>query len=440
MDHHVAPACRPLSGPRHVPASKSYEQRALVLAALADDVARLERADGARPPGEDALRTAEAVGRMGRWSPAGFLGADRGPLTLDLGDGATGLRFCTALATLRPARARTLLRGRPGLLRRPHRILRKALIGLGARVKRRSSGALRVLGGGLAGGQVVLDPSLSSQYASALLLIAPRMAQGLDLRLTGRSTSLPYLRMTLDLLEQFGADVEATGLTGQAPRIRVGRTPLRADVVTIPPDASAAAAWWSAAALVGGEAWIPGLGAGSIQADVALLDILGRMGAEVGVTDDGSARVRADGGRLRGAGDVDLTDPTDLLFLLGVLAATAEGTTRIRGAAPTRAKESDRIATLCAGLLALGADVRVQADDVIVIHGRELHGGRVACRGDHRAAFAFGVLGLAVPGIVLGGAECVAKSQPRFLEDLGLVGPDPTGDATEEPSEVAPHP
>jgi len=422
MDHFVATAATPLSGPRHVPTSKSHEQRALVLAALADRPVRLERALGARPPGDDTRRTAAAVAQIGRWQPAGALGRSKTSETLDLGAGATGFRFTSALACLRPAGARTLVRGRPALLHRPHGILRRALTTLGGRVKRRSSGALRVHGGGLEGGRLVLDPSVSSQYASALLLVAPRMTAGLDLRLAGRPASLPYLRITLDLLASFGADVAVEGLTSDRPRLVVTPSALGSEAVVLPPDASAAAAWWAAAALVGGEAWVPGLRASSPQSDVALLDILLRMGVQVDETSDGSARVSSDGGRLQAAGDVDVRDPTDLVFLVGVLAAAADGVTRIHGAAPTRGKESDRIAVLCRGLRRMGADVEIEADEVIRIEGRALHGARIDLAADHRAAFAFGILGLKVPGVVLGGAGCVEKSQPRFLEDLAGCG------------------
>jgi len=361
-----------------------------------------------------------ALDLLGRWQGEA-LGASRVSLRLDLGAGATGFRFALALAALRPPGARTLVGGSSALRRRPHGTLLRALQGRGARLKRRHSGAVRVLGGGLHGGALRLDPRRSSQYASALLLIAPRSG-GLRLNLVGRPASLPYLHLTLDVLRRFGVPVGCGGLEGEAGWIEVGPAAPQAQRIELEPDASAAAAWWAAAALCGGEIVVPGLGPESRQADVALLGILERMGARVDQASDGSARVRAEGRRLDAPGEVDLRDAPDLLFLVGVLAAGAVGTTCLRGIAHTRGKESDRVATLVEGLKALRGQVRMESDDCVVIRGGTLSGGRVRVQGDHRIAFAFGILGLRLPGVVLAGAQAVRKSQPAFLETLEALG------------------
>ena len=420
MDHLIRTLSGPIHGPFRVPPSKSLHQRALVLAALGEGPEPDLGGPGLRPPGEDVQRLSSALQSMGRWS-AGALGTSRASLVLDLGEGGTGFRFCLAAAALRPAGARTLVRGRPSLLRRPHKELLRALERRGARLKRRHSGAVRVLGGGLGGGHsdqaLRLDPRRSSQYASALLLTAPRSG-GLVLELAGRPSSLPYLRLTLDVLERFGVPTHSRGLETETGRIEVAAAAPRALNFALEPDASAAAAWWAAAALCGGEAAVPTLGRASRQADVALLGILEKMGASVEEAPDGSAVVRSDGERLRAPGELDLQDAPDVLFLVGVLAAGALGETRLRGVAHTRGKESDRVAVLAAGLEALGGRVRIESDDCLVIHGATLSGGRVEVRGDHRVAFAFGVLGLRTPGVLLAGAQAVAKSQPGFLRDL----------------------
>jgi len=321
------------------------------------------------------------------------------------------------LAALRPAGARTLLRGAPALLKRPHGTLRRALVRMGARIKRRHSGALRVLGGGLQGGTLRVDPARSSQYASALLLAAPRCG-GLTLELTGRPASLPYLRLTLRMLEAFGVGVAAEGLDSERARIVVQEGAPQAASVVLEPDASCATTWWTAAALTGGSLLVPGLRRSSAQADMALLPLLERMGARVEDTADG---VRVSGGGLEALGDVDLRDSPDLIFLVGVLAARAAGETIIRGVTHTRRKESDRVAVLARGLTAMGARVTVAADDSVRIQGGTLHGAAVAVGGDHRAAFAFGVLGLGTPGVVLRGPQAASKSHPSFLDDLGAL-------------------
>jgi 3-phosphoshikimate 1-carboxyvinyltransferase len=422
MDRAVTPAPGPVDLALRVPRSKSLHQRALALATLCEAPVVIHAPEARLHVGED-VRALEAAGRsLGHWTE-GALGTGRARLSLDLGLGATGFRFATALATLRPAGSRTLVTGRPALLRRPHAPLRRALAMLGARLKRRHSGAHRVHGGGLSGAGVDVDARGSSQYASALLLVAPR-AGGLSVRLRGRSASLPYLRLTLDVLEAFGVPSTSEGLEGEAGTVRVGAATPQAERFVVEPDASCAAAWWTAAALTGGRACVPGIAPTTRQADGALLAILARMGARVDPDPAGAARVRGPEA-LTAPGDVDLLDAPDLLFLVGVLAAAAQGETLVRGVAHTRGKESDRVAVLAAGLRALCADVTEEGPGAIRIRGRglaALAGAPVRVAGDHRAAFAFGVLGLAVSGIVLLGAGAVTKSHPGFLDDLATAG------------------
>jgi 3-phosphoshikimate 1-carboxyvinyltransferase len=421
MSGRAVPVARAaVRGAFRVPPSKSLHQRALVLAALSAEPCEIVARGG--PVGEDAERLAAALGRLGTWRD-GALGASRDRLVLDLGLGATGFRFATACAALRPAGARTLLRGRPALLARPHGSLLRALERLGARVKRRHSGAVRVLGGRIRGRDLSLPGTTSSQYASALLLIGPRIG-GLRLRLLERTVSAPYLRLTIEALRAFGVAATAEGLEAPGARLAVPEgAPLCARYV-VPPDASAAAAWWTAAALTGGEASVEGLGRGSPQADAVLLPLLERMGARV-LEREGTATVRGPE-RLRGTGEVDLRDAPDLLPLVAVLAATAEGETRVRGVAHARAKETDRLDRVARGLEALGARVSEEEDGLRIVGG-PLRGGVVDARGDHRLAFAFGVLGLAVPGLVLLGAEAVGKSHPGFWADLSRAAGEPSG-------------
>lgn len=421
MDFAVSAARAPLVGAVAVPASKSLLQRLLALNCLADEPLTLELPPGP-PPGDDVRRLTAATARLGRWQGApgaGWLGGERASLTLDLGLGATGFRLALALAALRPPGARTLVRGRPALLARPHRMLARALERLGVALKRRSSGAYRVHGGlgtTPAPRALRVPCRTSSQHLTALLLIAPRIG-GLRLTLLDRPVSRPYLALTLALLRDQGVAVEAGALDRPGGRLEVAAGAPRGGRVRVEPDASAAAYVWAAAALTGGSAWVPGLAATSAQADAALLPLLARMGARVEAADDGSARVTGPGGGLRAAGDVDLTDAPDLLPLAGALAAAAEGTTRLVGVAHARVKESDRVATTARALVALGGRV-TEHDDGLTIEGGGLRGGPVDAAGDHRLALAFGVLGLVLPGTVVRGAEAVAKSQPGFLAQL----------------------
>ncbi len=416
MDFEVPLARGAFRGSIAVPASKSVWQRVLVLSALADQPPELTGADP-ETCGDDVRSLAAAVGALGRWQD-GALGAERTSLQVDLGLGATGFRFLLPLAAMRPAGARTLVTGRPELLLRPHRPLVHALGTFGVRCKRRHSGSIRVHGGGYRGAVITLDGRTSSQFASALMLAAPRTG-GITIRFPKPCVSRPYLHLTKEVLAAFGVACALEGLDRAGGVIRVEAGTPAADVVHLPPDASAAAAIFAAAALSGGSVAVPGLDESGDQADLALLPILERMGART-EPDGAGVRVTGPGSRLRAPGEVDLSDAPDLLPILGALAAGADGTTHITGVAHARGKESDRIETTAGAIRALGGSAETQPGG-LVVHGAALSGGDVPVSGDHRIAFAFGPVGLVVPGVRLLGAQAVSKSHPRFLEDLARV-------------------
>ena len=424
----VPPASGPLDVTLDVPPSKSIHQRALLLAVLGDRGATTDLVAHGPVP-EDVRRLAGALaGLVGRpvaptGPVAGAVGSNgdldgdldggRDRVRCDLGMNGTGLRLAIAAAGLRPVGARTLLTGRPRLRARPHGVLLRALGRLGAHAHRRLTGAVRVLGARWDRHDVALPADRSSQPASALLLNAPRQG-GLAMTLVGPGVSRGYLALTEQVLAAFGCPVTTRGPT----RVVAAGSP-RCPRFVVEPDASSAAVWWAAAALTAGRARVRGLGPASAQPDAALLGVLVRMGARVETGPDGDAVVTGPV-RCRGAGEVDLRDAPDLAPLVAALAAGAEGETRVVGAPHLRDKESDRIATAVAAVVALGGDAEGTADG-FVVRGRALRGGNVAVAGDHRLALAFGVLGLVVPGVALVGVEAVAKSYPGFSAVLRAV-------------------
>lgn len=422
MDFDVPTATGAFQGTFDVPVSKSMFQRALVLQTLADAPATLVQSgaaiEGTHGAGDDVVLLAQALDTLGGWRE-GAVGSGRASCRVSLGLGATGFRLILPVAALRPSGARTLVTGARGLRMRPHGALLRALASRGVGLKRRRSGAIRVHGGGYAGGRITLDPRVSSQFATALMLAAPR-STGVALRFTAACVMRPYLRITAHMLAQYGIETELEGLDRPGGCVRVAAGVPRATEVALEPDASAAAGLWAAAALAGASVLVPGLRRESIQADVALLGILERMGATI--TEEGAGvRVTGPGGRLRGAGDVELADATDLLPIVAALGAGAEGETRITGVAHARRKESDRVATSAAGIAALGGTAEIESDDVLRVCGGQLSGGAVRVAGDHRIAFAFGALGLVVPGVRLLGAGAVTKSHPGFLDDIARI-------------------
>ena len=274
---------------------------------------------------------------------------------------------------------------------------------------------MRVIARPLRTGPVCVDASTGSQFASALALVAPRIG-GLTIRLTGTHVvSRPYVRLTVAVLRDFGIQA-ALDLEARCLDVPAG-VPRHDGPYPIEPDASAAAAWYCATALAGGDVVVPGVHRTGLQADLAVLPLLARMGATVTSTPAG-CRVQATGARLAGLGPVDLRDATDLVPLVAALAATAQGPTIIRGAGHARRKESDRLARMARSLSALGADVTLDEDDTLTLRGGTLRGGTVSVGGDHRLAFAFAVLGLKVPGVTLMGHGAVRKSDPTFFDTL----------------------
>jgi 3-phosphoshikimate 1-carboxyvinyltransferase len=181
----------------------------------------------------------------------------------------------------------------------------------------------------------------------------------------------------------------------------------------IEPDASAASYFFGAAAVTGGEVLVPHLPRRSLQGDVRFAEVLADMGCEMVYTRDG---LRVRGGPLTGI-DVDMNDISDTMMTLAAVACFAEGPTTIRNVGHIRHKETDRLAALAAELRRVGADVDEQSDG-LRITPRPLHGAEIQTYNDHRMAMSMALIGLRVPGIIIKDPACVAKTYPRFFEDL----------------------
>jgi 3-phosphoshikimate 1-carboxyvinyltransferase len=409
----------PLDATVRPPGSKSLTNRALVAAALAAGESRLRGALAS----DDTRVMAEALSALGcpvatageTWRVAGGGGCLRAPpAPLFAGNSGTTARFLTAAATL--ADGPVVIDGDARMRERPIEDLVVALRGLGARVEIQGRGGcppVRLGGGGLPGGAAEIDARRSSQYVSAVLLAAPYARRDVRLSLVGGAlVSRPYVDLTLQLMREFGADADWTAEGGL--RVTAGRG-YEARDYGIEPDASAAAYPFCAAAIAGGQVRVEGIPKGSIQADLALLDILERMGCRV---ERGERAVTVQGptGRLRGV-DVDMNALPDAALALAVVAAFADGPTRIRNVANLRIKETDRLAALETELRKLGAGARAGADSLEIVPG-PLHGAEIATYRDHRMAMAFALAGLAVPGVAILDPDCVSKTWPEYFSVL----------------------
>lgn len=401
-----------------VPGSKSFTNRALICAALAPgDSVLVGRLDS-----DDTRVMIEALGRLGVETEErgpdllvrGVGGKFAIPLhPLDCGASGTTMRFLTALATLVPGRV--VLDGSVRMRERPIRPLADALGQIGANV-RTVAGCppVTVQGGTLPGGEVSVDSRQSSQFLSALLMVAPMTENGV--KATSKAiTSRPYVDMTLDTMSAFGISIETPSddtfwiAAGQSYRPRTYR---------IEPDATAATYFFAAAAVTGGRVKVEGITAASTQADVRFVEVLERMGCRVDRAVD-SISVR--GPRYLHGVDVDLNALPDSALTLAVVACLAQGPTAIRNVWNLRLKETDRMAALKCELEKLGASVQTTDTDLLIEPPDDVRPARIATYGDHRIAMSFAVAGLSAEGIVLEDPECVSKTFPDYFERLKLL-------------------
>ena len=410
----------PVRGSLAAPASKSVTNRALLCAALAEGRSLLR---GPPQDGEDAEAMRVALAALGAGvaalpaavrveGTAGRPASPPGPLDARLS--GTTMRFLAAVACLCPAGA--TVTGRPALLRRQVGPLVAALRALGGDLRDRDGHPpVESRGGGLAGGRVRLDASGSSQFASAVLLVAPYARADVELDAAGLGAA-GYVELTAACMRDFGATVERAGLASW--RVRAGRG-YRARELEVEYDASAAAHLFALAAATGGEVTVRNARPGSCQPDAGVPALLRQMGAAV--RRHGEALTVTGPARLRPV-DVDLRAMPDQVTTVAALAALADGPSRVRGVAVTRGHETDRLAALAAELGKLGVAVRELPDGLLVRGGGPLRPARLATHSDHRMAMAFAALAARVPGLTVEDPACVAKTYPGFWHDLADAG------------------
>lgn len=398
------------------PPSKSHTNRALIAAALASGRSVLRRSsaqcddtrlmtDGLRRVGAEIVVEADTITVTGirRFAPGG---------TIECGNAGTTLRFLAALTALTPGPF--VLDGTERMRERPVADLGMLLEAQGVRVSypvRNGYPPVAVAGGRLEGGDVQFSSTISSQYLSALLLVAPYAERALRVSI-GSLPSRPYLDLTLAIMKLFGAEVERDGYR----TISVAQKPYRPAQLDLDGDASGAGYLLAAAAVRGGSARVNGIDSKGGHPDLALLDILAETGCEVTTGDDWL--------RVQSTAPLkplhwDVRDTPDLVPTLAALASVARGESRITGIAALRHKESDRVAVIVRELERMG--IRATANESeLRIAGGEPHAAVIDPEDDHRIAMAFTLLGLVAPGTIIRNPRCVSKSFPRFFSSLGL--------------------
>jgi len=395
-----------------LPGSKSFTHRALIASALAEGesvllhglrsedtdytIKALKKFGVPISPEGDMLRV---IGKAGRLEPKAE--------ELYVGNSGTSMRFLTALAALK--NGRTLLDGSDRMRRRPIADLLNGLRPLGMKASfRDGNGCPPVIieSGGLRGGKTRIRAEESSQFLSALLMVAPYAMEDVHVEITGRLTSRPYVDITCEVMSAFGVEVQSEGYRSFFVRAGQRYQPRQ---YRIGGDASQASYFFSAAAITKGRVRVERFPSGSSQGDTGFLNLLEKMGCRV-FLGEGWAEVL--GGKLHGI-EVDMNEMPDVVPALTVTAAFARGQTLIQHIGHLRFKESDRIAALTAELRRMGIGVE-EGEDWLKIEGGKGHGAEIDPHGDHRIAMSFAIAGLVIPGIKIKEPHCVKKSFPDF--------------------------
>lgn len=407
----------PIDADVRLPGSKSITNRILVVGALADGVTEIDnplRSDDteAMLGGLAALGVTTHTGEL-TWRIEGRGG--RFPAeeaAIDVRGSGTTARFLTAVAALVPGR--TVLDGNDRMRKRPIGELAAALEHLGVMVDWIGAGGfppLAVAGGPLGGGSVEIDASRSSQFVSALLMIAPFGDSDLEIRLSGEIVSRPYIDQTIEVMRAFGAEVEWSG--DRTIQVSASHR-YHATRVEIEGDASAAAYPLAAAAITGGVVRVHPIPEDSLQADVAFARVLEEMGCAVTHHND---TIELRGPRRLTAIAKNMNAAPDSALMLAVTAMFADGTTRITDVSNLELKESPRISALVQEIRRLGGEASRLSDGIAAGPGA-LHGAVVDPHDDHRLAMAFAVAGFRIPGLVVDHSECVDKTWPHFFSAL----------------------
>ena len=417
----VVPLRSTLNTSVRVPGSKSVAARALVCAALAvgeSTVSNLPSGDDTEAMLEGLALLGVTIERQGdRVRFTSSMPVDRtDPLVIDARLAGTTARFLTAVASLR--RGEVVITGEEALRRRPMHDLHQALADIGVDVSPlNGSGMLpvSVKRGEQRNVRVIIPAITSSQFTTALMLIAPKLPQGLSIVTEGEAVSQSYLDMTVGVQRSFGV----RPIERQQQVFRYESSDYVGTQYEVEPDASSASYPLAAAAIAGGRVVVSGLGRSSLQGDSKFVDVLARMGCAVEHIGDDVVLSRSPEMPLMGI-TIDMRDMSDLVPTLAVVAAFAQTATTINGVGFIRKKESDRIGDLAHELRELGVQVD-ELDDGLMVHPSKPHGGKVNTHHDHRLAMSLALIGLVTPGVVINDPMVVTKSWPEYWTMLGAL-------------------
>ena len=398
------------------PSSKSYAQRAIAIALLANGRTILRNIEFCKDT-RSALKCIEALGAKVTLLDESTIAIDGGlnPTTDTLMVGESGLatRLFTPIASLHSSPI--TIQGEGTLLHRPMMLMIEPLRQLGVKVAD-GGGYLPIqVEGPIHGGEIEVDGSFSSQFITGLLLSLPMSQEDTTLKVKD-AVSTPYIDMTIDTAKRFGVDIMHNEGDYTEFFIKGGQQYQPTDLA-IEGDWSGASTMLVAGAIAG-EVTVSNLSTLSKQADTAICRALERAGAGIIIEQDSITVSKRD---LK-AFTFDATHCPDLFPALAALAAAAEGVSTIIGTSRLRHKESDRAETIRAEYEKLGIEVDITEENIMKIRGGKIQPATTFSHDDHRIAMSIAVSALRCEGeVTIENAECVAKSYPTFFEDLDSI-------------------
>ena len=428
----ITPITHPLNAIVRVPGSKSLTNRALLISALANGKTCLTNALSS----DDSCHFAKALQTLGfdiqldgansEMTVTGLGG--KIPVKqaeLFIGNAGTAARFLSAFLTL--GNGEYTLDGDARMRERPIGDLVEALIQLGAKLKTANNcPPIKIIADGLPGGKTKIAGNISSQFLSALLMVAPYAKSPIEIEVTTELNSRPYVDMTIAIMKDFGVEVQRNDYQSFSiplTNYKLPSTNLQSPSSNFQPssayaiesDASAASYFFAAPAICGGTLRVENISRNSKQGDVAFLDILQQMGCRI---KEGDNFIEVTGTKTLMGVNVDMRDIPDTAQTLAVIAPFASSPTRIRGIASARVKETDRVHATCTELARLGVGVDEHEDGLTIYPCDDIEPAAIQTYNDHRMAMAFSLIGLRVPGIRIENPSCVSKTFPNFFEVL----------------------
>ena len=335
---------------------------------------------------------------------------------IDIHHAGTAMRFLTAYFAVNEGRE-VILTGSPRMKERPIKILVDALLQLGSKIEYLENEGfppIKISGQKLVQSKVSLPASVSSQYISALLLVAPKLENGLELKLEGSVTSIPYIKMTLALLNDLKIQTSFEGNV-----IKVYPKPaVESKVMTVESDWSSASYFFSLVALSNqASISLTSYKETSLQGDSALVEIYSKMGVETRFEENKITLVKKPNFKLETL-NLDLNNTPDIAQTIVVTCLGLGIGCQLKGLHTLKIKETDRLEALRIELTKLGANISVTNDSLTLVATQSINSNvKIATYNDHRMAMAFAPLALKVP-IIIENAEVVSKSYPDFWEDF----------------------